>query len=213
MADTTTIQQVRAWLGTGALNIFGLPFAGKDTQGERLATALGAPFMGGGDILRNSVIPAHVKAIMHQGGLVPIADYLQIVLPYLSHDRHQGQPLVLSSVGRWDGEQAGVEAALEQSHHPLKAVLFLNLDERIIWRRWEASQQAGRRGQRHDDAADALEYRLEEFRVKTRPVIDYYRQRGLLIELDGDQPIEAVEANLWQALAERANLSRASVKP
>ena len=45
---TTDIEIITQWLGTGAINIFGLPFAGKDTHGHRLAELFGASIMGGG---------------------------------------------------------------------------------------------------------------------------------------------------------------------
>lgn len=197
------LTSLQEWLGTGAINIFGLPFAGKDSQGSRLAEALGVPLIGGGDILRNSVIPERVKAIMHRGELIPIEDYLSIVLPYLSQDNLSGQPLVLSSVGRWHGEEPGVIEALTQADHPLRAVIYLQLDERTVWRRWEALEGHHERGKRHDDAAESLEVRIEEFRVKTMPVIDFYRDLGLLIEVDTSLPKEEVYEAILTRLTER----------
>ncbi len=208
MNQHTQITHIKDWLGHGSLNLFGMPFAGKDTQGEKLARHLGAPLVGGGDILRGSIIPQHVKKIMHDGGLVPIEDYLQIVLPYLGRPEYHKRPLVLSSVGRWHGEETSVIEALQQSEHHLKAVVFLTLDERIIWQRWKASQRGSFRGQRHDDDADALEVRLEEFRLKTKPVIDFYRDLGVLIEIDGSQTIHAVEADIIASLTSLAAIKQ-----
>lgn len=203
MDSQENISAIRAWLGTGAINIFGAPFAGKDTQGQRLAELLDAPLVGGGDILRNSVIPEHVKKIMHDGKLIPTEDYLRIVLPYLSQQQFEGRPLVLSSVGRWQGEEAGVVEALKQADHQLRAVVFLNLEERYVWRRWEESQGHNLRGKRHDDAADVLEVRLEEFNVKTLSVINFYRSLGLLVEIDGNQTPEEITQAMVEALAKR----------
>src|SRR6202012_3324667 len=115
---------IRDWLGQGSITIFGMPFAGSVTQGQVLSDLLEGELLGGGKILRGSVIPPHVKEIMEAGGLIPIEDYLQIVPPYLSKSEFQGKPLVLSSVGRWDGEQHGVLQATEVSGHPLKAVVL-----------------------------------------------------------------------------------------
>ncbi|MBL8158945.1 nucleoside monophosphate kinase [Candidatus Saccharibacteria bacterium] len=203
--NDTKRQQLRSWLGTGSINIFGLPFAGKDTQGLRLAKLFDAPVIGGGDILRNSIIPERAKKIMHEGGLVPIEDYLNIVLPYLVKEEFAGHPLILSSVGRWHGEEFGVIEALKQSGHTLKVAVFLELDERTIWQRWEASQGHSLRGARHDDAADALEVRLEEFNLKTRPVVDFYRNLDMLIEVDGRLSIESVADTITEELLRRAS--------
>ena len=46
------IQKIKEWLGTGSINIFGLPMSGKDTQGIRLAEAIGAKFLSSGMIIR-----------------------------------------------------------------------------------------------------------------------------------------------------------------
>ena len=46
------IETIKAWLGTGSINIFGLPMSGKDTQGIKLAETLGAKFLSSGMIIR-----------------------------------------------------------------------------------------------------------------------------------------------------------------
>ena len=46
------IETIKEWLGTGSINIFGLPMSGKDTQGIKLAEALGAKFLSSGLIIR-----------------------------------------------------------------------------------------------------------------------------------------------------------------
>jgi len=198
-------QQIKTWLGSGSINLFGLPYAGKDTQGHKLAEQFGATVLGGGEILRNSVIPPHVKEAIDAGNLAPTQEYIDIVLPYLSRQEFAGQPLILSSVGRWHGEEDGVMQATEQSGHPIKAVIFLNIDEGILRQRWEYAQSAGTRGQRADDAEEKLATRLAEFREKTLPVIEYYRQKGLLIEVDGSQNVETVNQQILEALASRAH--------
>lgn len=199
------MQPVRTWLGTGSVNFFGYPFAGKDTQGALLAKELDAPVIGGGDILRNSVIPDHVRETINKGGLAPTEDYLNIILPYFSKPEFAGKPLVLSSVGRWSGEEQAVIQAAAGADHPIKAVVFLNLEERTVWRRFEQSQRDlhQSRGPRHDDAADSLEKRLEEFRIKTLPVIEFYRSLGLVIDINTEHPIEDVHAEIIRQLAER----------
>src|SRR4051794_6565013 len=129
------LEAIRMWLGQGSINIFGMPFAGKDTQGGVLADLLGAELLGGGKILRNSVIPSHVQEIMEAGGLIPIDDYLKIVPPYLGREQFKGKPLMLSSLGRWDGEQEGVLQATQVSGHPTKAVVLLTVSEEIARQR------------------------------------------------------------------------------
>lgn len=202
--EPRALELIRAWLGTGSINIFGRPFAGKDTQGAALVQLLDGRLLGGGDILRASTIPAHVDQALRRGELIPSQDYVDIVLPYLSKPEFQDDPLILSSVGRWAGEEQGVIDALHAASHPLKAVIYLELDEETVKARWRALEQHDNRGGRYDDTADILEKRLVEYRDKTLPVIDAYEQLGLLIRLDGSGTPSEVTNAIVKALAERA---------
>ena len=202
--EETTRSQLKAWLGSGSINIFGRPFAGKDTQGEKLAKLFDAALLGGGDILRGSEISERVKAIMRAGELIPTDDYISIVLPYLSQPSLAGQPLILSSVGRWHGEEAGVMEVTDAAGHPVKAVIYLSLNEANVRERWRRSHATNDRGARHDDTEEVLEIRLREYREKTLPVIEYYRSLGLLIEIDGSKSPDEVHSLIIDALVARA---------
>lgn len=204
MVDQQKITAIREWLGTGSINIFGRPFAGKDTHGRELEYLLDGVLLGGGDILRNSTIPEHVRESMHVGDLIPTKDYIEIVLPYLLQDQFSSKPLILSSVGRWHGEEEGVLNATNEAGHPIKAVLYLNVDEDTIRERWQHSSRTNDRNSRSDDTKEALENRLQEYRDKTLPVIDYYQNSGLLIDIDGTLDKQVVLNNIIDALHERA---------
>jgi adenylate kinase len=199
---------IKAWLKDGSINIFGLPFAGKDTHGATLAELFDAPLLGGGDILRNSTIPPELKKELDAGILFPTPEYLRIVTPYLSNPEFTGHPLVLSSVGRWIGEEEGVLEATEASGHPIKAVIYLHLGEEVLHRRWKHSQEKSDRGDRADDAEHVLETRISEFKEKTLPVIEVYREKGLLIEVNSDaekrEVIENILARLLMLATNRA---------
>lgn len=206
--DNEQLEIIKKWLGAGSINLFGRPFAGKDTQSHILADLFDGVQLGGGHILRNSVVPENSRQALEAGELVPTQDYINIVLPYLSRTEFSGKPLLLSSVGRWHGEEPGVIAASESSGHPLKAVFYLNLSEEVAWERWKKDQQAksiGERGGRRDDTKEILPRRFEEFRLKTLPVIDFYRIKdNLLVEIDASQPSVQVTADIIQELLHRA---------
>jgi adenylate kinase len=201
--DKNQIKKIKTWLGAGSINIFGIPFAGKDTQGKRLAELFGGVLLGGGDILRGSVIPEHIQEDVAAGRLIPTDDYLQIVLPYLSQEDFKGKPLILSSVGRWHGEEAGVLEATAAADHPLRIVIYLHVKEGEERKRWQISQSTQDRGTRVDDSEDILLTRLEEFKTKTIPVINFYRDEGMVIEINGNQSPEQVTADIISALNER----------
>ena len=179
------IKIISEWLGSGSINVFGMPFAGKDTQGKHLASDLGAIRLGGGEILRNSVIPPHVKTTIDAGGLAPTKEYIEIVLPYLTKKEFTGKPLVLSSVGRWQGEEQGVMQVAQKSGHPIMAVIHLDIDEATVRERWRSAIHLGDRDVRADDAEHLLDIRLEEYYKKTLPVLEAYKKLGLLDIISG----------------------------
>jgi adenylate kinase len=201
LLSSKPLSTIKAWLGNGSINIFGLPFAGKDTHGATLSQLFDAPLLGGGDILRNSTIPPELKKDIAAGILFPTEEYLRIVTPYLSKPEFENHPLILSSVGRWIGEEEGVLQATEASGHPTKAVIYLHLGEDVLHKRWEKSQAKGDRGERADDAQHVLATRIDEFNKKTLPVIEIYRQKGLLIEVNSDsekhEVMESILARLF----------------
>ena len=196
-----TLQTVRKWLGTGSVNLFGRPFSGKDTQGRLLAKAVQGVLIGGGDILRSHHDPAKVTEVMAHGGLIPSDFYFQLVLPYLSQARFKHKPLILDAVGRASGEEPTVLKATLGSGHALKAVIVLKISEAEVWRRFEAAAANGDRGRRSDDSREVLRSRLQKFHDNTLPVLEFYRQRGFLVEVDGAQSREAVEAEMLHRLA------------
>jgi adenylate kinase len=198
------IKTIKTWLGTGSINIFGRPFAGKDTQGEKLASYFSGELMAGGDMLRSYHDQAKIKELMSTGDLFPTDFYLDIVLPYLSRKEITNKPLILSSIGRMKGEESTILEATEKSGHPIKAVVVLVLSEEEVMRRFEATRNLGDRGVREDDNHDALENRLVKYREQTQPVIDVYREKNLLIEVDGTLPREKVTLEILNKLYEKA---------
>lgn len=200
MDISEVINRVGVWLGAGSINIFGPPFAGKDTHGRRLAKDLNANLIGGGEILRGSEMPDHVKELHRTGKLFPTDVYFEIVLPYLKQKKFAGKPFVLSSVGRRQGEESGVLEAASAAGHPIKAAIYLNVDEPVVWQRWEHSDSRKLRGARADDSREALKVRLAEFRDKTLPVIDFYRGQNLLIEIDSNRSKDTVSRDISDSL-------------
>jgi adenylate kinase len=201
--DTQT-QTIANWLGTGSINFFGRPFAGKDTQGSKLADLFGGVLIAGGDILRHYPDQAELEQVLAAGGIIPTDLYLKIVLPYLSLPDFQQKPLMLSSVGRLQGEETTIMAATTSSGHPIKAVVLLQLTEDQVWQRFDESMANHDRGERTDDHRQVLANRLNKFRDKTMPVIEFYRRQGLLIEIDGTLAREAVTSEIIKSLAQRA---------
>ena len=187
------IIQIKKWLSSGSINIFGIQFSGKDTVGIRLSENLRAEFLSSGDIVRaardSSVDSDIQKAALasDSGILIPTDEFQKLILPYLYDEKISGKALILSSVGRWIGEEKPVLDALHRGNHDTKAVILLNISEEEVWQRWQIARNS-RNGGRHDDIdEEKVSRRISEFKEKTLPVIDIYREMGLLLEVDGEQ--------------------------
>jgi len=205
----TQTKIISDWLGAGSINIFGRPFSGKDTQGRILADLFDGALIGGGDILRSHHDPAKIEQIMASGGIIPSDFYLGMLVPYLSQPGFKNKPLVLSAVGRSHGEEETIMKAAADSGHPIKAVIVLQLSEDEAWRRFEESKAVHDRGNRSDDHRSVLKTRLQKFQDKTTPVIEFYRDKGLLIEIDGTKSRQQVTDEIIEKLAVASQLSRA----
>lgn len=201
----TELQQIKSWLGTGAINIFGLPMSGKDTQGLRLAEALQAEFLSSGIIIRKKEAAQNHHYTDH-GALIPTNIFYDWVLPYFDSPDLKDKPLVLSSIGRWSGEEHTVIETAKNAGHPIKAAIFLNLPEESARQRFAAAKELNDRGNRADDAdPTTFETRLQEFREKTLPVLDTYRSQNLLLTINGDGSRDQVFSDLVSALYKLAS--------
>ena len=190
------ISAIRSWLGSGAINIFGIQFSGKDTLGVPLAERLGAKFISSGDLVRaamhNNDDPRIQQAALdtQTGILTPTDEFRQLIVPHLKDDRLSGMPLVLGSVGRWIGEEEVVMEALAEGGHPLRAVIVLNIPEEEVWRRWEEVKNTRNGGRQDDQDRSRVAKRLQEFEEKTIPVINKYTSLGIVINIDATGTIE-----------------------
>ena len=203
------ITTIKNWLGTGSINIFGLPMSGKDTQGVRLAESLGAKFLSSGLIIRALEKETHEHYSEH-GALIPTNVFYEWVLPYFEREDLRDYPLILSSIGRWHGEEEAVMSAAAGAGHEIKAVILLNVSEADVESRFEAAKTLGDRGDRKDDKdIETFRTRLEEFRTKTLPVLQHYKDLGLLINVNGDQARDLVFDELVEKLYAKASESPA----
>lgn len=202
------VQIIKDWLGTGSINIFGLPMSGKDTVGVRLAELVGGKFLSSGIIIRDIEAREHLH-YTEKGNLFPTQMFIERILPYLSHPSLENYPLVLSSVGRWFGEEDHIISACADSGHEIKAVILLNVSESDVVSRWQTAKELGDRGDRADDRKlEVFQTRINEFKNKTMPVLEHYRDLGLLVTVDADAPREQVFQNVLNALVNRASASQ-----
>ena len=192
MEKEEKINKIKEWLGTGSINIFGLPMSGKDTQGIKLAETLNAKFLSSGMIIRAMEIETRQK-LSSKGNLIPTNTFYEWVLPYFERKDLFEYPLILSSIGRWSGEEDQVMSVAAGAGHEIKAVIILNISENEVENRFNEAKTLNDRGEREDDKdLEVFHNRLQEFRTKTLPVLQHYNSLGILINVNGNQTREAV---------------------
>jgi len=186
------------------LLIIGPQGSGKGTQGARIADHLGIPTISTGDVFRANVkdgteLGLKVKALIDAGDLVPDALTSEIVRDRLSQEdaAHgfllDGYPRNLSQVGDLD-------AFLDGRGEPLTAVIELSVprDESIS----RLSRRAAEQG-RTDDNEESIAKRLSIYESETAPILDVYRDRGIVDEVDGVGSLDEITERITAALAGR----------
>jgi adenylate kinase len=179
----------------------GPPGGGKGTQAKLVADRLKIPAISTGEILRAAVregtpLGRQAKAVMESGELV--SDDLMIALIR----ERLGEPdarigFLLDGFPRTVDQAEALEKLLEGNGSQLSAVVNLSVPEQVL-----LDRLAGRSGQenRSDDARETVLERLRVYRQKTEPLIDFYRKRGLLSDVDGVGGIPQIAERIGKAL-------------
>jgi adenylate kinase len=183
------------------LVVLGPPGAGKGTQAVKLAELFACADVATGDIFRANVaegteLGRAAQEYMDRGDLVPDDVVIAMVMDRLAdRDCHAG--FVLDGFPRTVAQAEALDRSLAEQGTPLEAALSFDVTEDELLRRL-----AGRAAAQHraDDAEQTIRHRLEVFAIKTRPLIDYYAHRGLLVPVDAIGPIEVVTKRILAAL-------------
>ncbi|MGB4777561.1 adenylate kinase [Microbacterium sp.] len=186
------------------LLIIGPQGSGKGTQGVRIAEALGIPAISTGDVFRANVaggtpLGLKVKAIIEAGDLVPDELTSEIVRDRLTQD-DAGVGFLLDGYPRNLGQVGDLDTFLDARDQPLTAVIELAVPREESIRR--LSLRAAEQG-RSDDNAESIAKRLSIYESETAPILDVYRERGIVDEVDGVGSLDDVYARIVAALDAR----------
>jgi adenylate kinase len=181
--------------------LLGPPGAGKGTQAVRLADHFACADVATGDIFRANVaegteLGRAAQEYMDRGDLVPDEVVIAMVMERLAESDCDGG-FVLDGFPRTVNQAEALDRRLVDLGSPLETALSFDVTEEELLRRL-----AGRAAAQHraDDAEQTIRHRLEVFGIKTRPLIDYYAHRGLLIKVDAIGPIEVVTKRILAAI-------------
>jgi adenylate kinase len=180
------------------LIMLGAPGAGKGTQAERLARARGIPKISTGDMLREAVangseLGRRVRKIMEAGDLVGDDLMAEVVTERLEQP-DAGKGFLLDGYPRTASQAETLRGILERGESTLDHVVFIQVPEEELVRRAILRQRGA------DDREEVVRERLRVYREKTEPLVDYYRRRGLLREIDGNRPVGEVRQSILDAI-------------
>jgi adenylate kinase len=183
--------------GAARIVLLGPPGAGKGTQAQLLAGRLGVPAVSTGDMLRAAVaagseLGRRVESILASGGLVDDALMAEVVRDRVAQ-ADAGRGYLLDGYPRTLPQAETLAGILDDAGQALDAVVLVDVPEDELVRRTLL------RG-RGDDKEEVIRERLRLYREKTEPLIGYYRERGLLREIDGNRPVEDVTSRMYAAL-------------
>jgi len=183
--------------------LMGPPGAGKGTQAQVVAERYSIPAISTGDIFRKNAsegteLGIQAQRFMDAGEYVP--DELTNLMVRNRIDEPDaergflldGYPRTLAQVEELDG-------MIKHTGHVLDAVVVLTVDkEELVQRLLQRAETEGRA----DDTEDVVRRRQEVYHDQTAPLIDVYRDRGLMIEVDGMGEVDEVSKRIFDALAD-----------
>jgi adenylate kinase len=208
--------------------LIGPPGAGKGTQAKKVAALYGVPHLSTGDMFRDNFrrgteLGTRAKAFMDRGELVPDDIVLAMIEQRIAApDCAPG--FILDGFPRTVAQAEALDRMLERTGLPGPLVVYVKLDASLILRRLtgrrmckvggeiyniydrppktpnRCDHDGGELVQRDDDREEVIKERLAAYEEHTRPVIAYYRQRGLVRELEGSGAPEAVTRALFEVI-------------
>jgi len=184
------------------LLLLGPPGAGKGTQAQRLIERLGIPQISTGDMLRAAVkagtpVGLQAKACMDRGELVPDAVVIAVAEERLRQpDTEKG--FILDGFPRTAEQAEALDRMLQRLGRRLERCLALRVDEeRLVQRLLGRARIEGRT----DDSEDTIRTRMRVYREQTAPLLEFYRRKGVLVEVDGVGSVDEVAHRIEEALA------------
>lgn len=208
--------------------LLGPPASGKGTQAARLEDKLEIPHVASGDLFRYNLkneteLGLKAKTYMDKGELVPDDVTIAMVLDRLSREDCDDGAL-LDGFPRTIPQAEALDEALAEKGESIDLVLNIQVPEDVLIKRVTGRRLCRQCGasyhleykppeepgvcdkcggelyQRDDDTEETARKRLEVYREQTQPLVDYYSDKDLLVNIDGDQSIDEVTESLLDAI-------------
>jgi adenylate kinase len=175
--------------------------SGKGTQAKRIASEYGLAHVATGDMFRDAIargtpLGRKVEPILASGQLVPDGLTIEVIRERLAED-HAREGFVLDGFPRNLVQAEALDDLLTDLGRPLDVIFEFQIpDEVCVQRLLKRARHEGR----PDDTPEVIAERLRIYHEQTAPVIDHYRATGKLVGIHADRPIDAVWAEVQEAL-------------
>jgi adenylate kinase len=179
--------------------MLGPPGSGKGTQGERIAHRYGVPHISSGELFREEVAKQtetgkKLRGYLDAGDLVPDDLVLSLVMDRVLAAEEEGG-FVLDGFPRTLPQAQAAAKVARDANMSAQAVLYLEVPAEVL------SERLADRGEgRADDTAQVARHRLEVYTEHTRPLVEYYTQRGIILRIDAAPPVDEVSEAIFAAL-------------
>jgi adenylate kinase len=185
------------------LLMLGPPGSGKGTHGVRLAGEFGIVHISSGDVLRKAItddtpLGKRLAGYVARGDLVPDDVLFELLVPIMERAAADTGGFIVDGFPRTlaQAERAYREIGIGR-HLKLDAVVSLDVPDDVLVRRLLDRAQAQGRA---DDTLEVIQHRLAVYCAETHPLIDYFRERGILLPVDGNQSPDDVYADILVGL-------------
>jgi adenylate kinase len=211
------------------LILLGPPGSGKGTQGERLQNDFAHPYYATGDILRAAVregteLGRQAKEYMDRGDLVP-DELIIAMIGERVQSEEASDGFILDGFPRTVPQAEALDEEMEDLGRRITAVLLINVPDEEVIRRLGGRRTCEQGGHvyhvefnppekegvcdvdgsklivRDDDRPEVIRHRLEQYEEKTKPLVAYYEDRGLLHRIGGARPPDEVEEEIQAQIA------------
>ncbi len=181
--------------------IFGAPGSGKGTQSELIIKKYGLFHISTGEILREEIAnktPLGITAhkYISQGHLVPDDLVINMLADVLNKHRNE-KGFLFDGYPRTLNQGEALDELLRERDSFIATVLHLSVDEKVLIQRL---LKRGEQYRRNDDTIDTIKERLEVYKTQTEPLIDYYKKKGKLYKIQGNDLIEEVFESITEAI-------------
>jgi len=180
--------------------IFGPPGAGKGTQAKKINNHFEIPHLSTGNIFRENIknetpLGKKVKSILDAGELVPDETVVDLVKDELSKEKYD-DGVILDGFPRTVAQAEALDSFFEKNEKKIDAFLTLSVPEEELVERI-LSREDGR----SDDTPEKVKNRLSVYHKKTAPVLNYYKEKGAVKEIDGVGSIDEIFNRIKKALS------------